>query len=569
MLTRTDRLAFLLSAASLVLPLTIAAPARGAPAESSADNAGLTLPPGFHASVFADHIGHARHVVVSADNTVYVNTWSGPYYGQEPPRKGGFLVALRDNHGGGHADFEKRFGPGVAEHSWGGTGIDIAGEWLYAEVAGRIVRWPLKSGEAIPRDRPRTLVSGLPLSGEHPMHPFVVDTQDHLFVSVGAASNACEVKLDVPQPKVLNPCTELNTRGGVWQFSASQPGQKFSSASRYATGIRNIGGLRMTSAGELWVSQHGRDSLAQNWPALYSIDEGAELPAEELLSVRAGGDYGWPICYFDGSRGALVLAPEYGGDGKKVGECAQKIAPIAFFPAHWAPNDFLIYQGHAFPAAYRSGVFVAFHGSWNRAPRPQAGYKIVFQPMLAGKVSGAALPFADGFAGTAFPDGTGYRPAGLAQGPDGALYVTDDIHGRVWRITYIGPAAASVAAAPAPVYREAADPTATTGLALAKGVTEAQLTQGARIFHGQTSGGTCSGCHGVKGVGGGMAPKLTAHRWIWSDGSLAGIEATVRAGVTQAKTASGAMPPRGGAPLTDDDVAAVAAYVWALSHPTR
>ena len=128
MLTRTDCLASFLSAAAVLIPLMIAASAWGAPAEASTDNAGLTLPPGFHATIFADHIGHARHLVVSADNTIYVNTWSGPYYGQELPRTGGFLVALRDNQGVGHADFEKRFGPGVAEHSWGGTGIDIAGE---------------------------------------------------------------------------------------------------------------------------------------------------------------------------------------------------------------------------------------------------------------------------------------------------------------------------------------------------------------------------------------------------------------------------------------------------------
>ncbi len=86
--------------------------------------------------------------------------------------------------------------------------------------------------------------------------------------------------------------------------------------------------------------------------------------------MKRGGDYGWPECYFDDyQQEKLVLAPEYGGDGgRKIGVCAEKRAPVAFFPAHWAPNDMKIYEGTQFPAAYRGGAFIAFHGSWNRAP---------------------------------------------------------------------------------------------------------------------------------------------------------------------------------------------------------
>src|SRR5439155_4530057 len=161
----------------------------------------------------------------------------------------------------------------------------------------------------------------------------------------------------------------------------------------------------------------------------------AEVPAEELFQVNNGDDFGWPYCYFDPLQKKKVLAPEYGGDGKKVGRCAQKKGDVAYFPGHWAPNGLLFYTGTALPAKYRSGAFIAFHGSWNRAPLPQAGFNVVFQPLRAGKAAGAYEVFADGFAKNLNaphnPPAVGnHRPTGLAQAPDGALYVADDALGR-------------------------------------------------------------------------------------------------------------------------------------------
>ena len=121
-----------------------------------------------------------------------------------------------------------------------------------------------------------------------------------------------------------------------------------------------------------------------------------------------------------------MLAPEYGGDGKKVGECAKKGQPAAAYPGHWAPN------GLAFA---KDGAFIAFHGSWNRSPEPQQGYNVVFQPFVDGKPKGEYQIIADGFAGARKEPGlAAHRPAGIAVGPDGALYITDDSGGRVWRV---------------------------------------------------------------------------------------------------------------------------------------
>jgi glucose/arabinose dehydrogenase len=257
---------------------------------------------------------------------------------------------------------------------------------------------------------------------------------------MGSATNACQQKDRQPGSKGADPCVELRQRGGVWRFSALKTGQRFSPAARYATGIRNSDGLAIgPHDGRLYVTQHGRDQLGENWPKLFDWKQSANLPAEELLLVEKGASYGWPYCYYDPEQKRLVLAPEYGGDGHKTDRCGDKRGPIAAFPAHWAPTALAFYSGSTFPEAYRGGAFIAFHGSWNRAPEPQQGYNVVFQPFTGGKPSGPYQVFADGFAGARKEPGLAeHRPAGLAVGPDGSLYITDDQRGRVWRVTHEG-----------------------------------------------------------------------------------------------------------------------------------
>jgi glucose/arabinose dehydrogenase len=235
--------------------------------------------------------------------------------------------------------------------------------------------------------------------GGHAAHSFALDGRGTLFVNVGSRSNSCQVADRQNASPGDAPCTELETRAGIWRYRADAQNQRFSPAERYATGIRNAVGLTVAPDGALWVAQHGRDQLFQNWPAHFTAEESAEKPAEELFRVDQGDDFGWPYCYYDRQQKRRVLAPEYGGTGTEVGRCATPEAPAATFPGHWAPMSVLFYNGRQFPAKYRQGAFVAFHGSWNRAPLPQGGYQVAFVPMRGGRAAGEFETFADGFAG--------------------------------------------------------------------------------------------------------------------------------------------------------------------------
>jgi glucose/arabinose dehydrogenase/cytochrome c5 len=549
------------------------------------DDTGLKLPAGFCATVFADGVGHARHMVVAPSGVLYVNTWSGRYYGNDTPHTGGFLVALQDKSGAGKADVIQRFGETLQSGAAGGTGIGIYKGSIYAEVNDRIVRYSLPSG-FVPNGSAETIVSGLPLGGDHPMHPFIINAEGSMYVDVASASNSCQLKNRTLKSPGANPCTELETRGGIWNYDANKTNQKFATTDRYATGIRNGEGFAIDSDGRVFVTQHGRDQLHANWPDLYKPDQEATLPAEEVLLLKAKGDYGWPECYYDPFVEKLVLAPEYGGDcGKTIGECANKIAPAAVFPAHWAPNAMVRYDKKQFPARYREGVFVAFHGSWNRAPYPQGGYNVVFQPLAGDRASGQCEIFADGFAGAVkSPARAEHRPSGLAVGPDGSLYVSDDVRGRIYRIVYHGGTdggAANVTACPSatapagnPVEVAAQPPEGThpdagaaaNRLPVPEGATPEMVALGARIYRGQVGGAACTGCHGESGEGTPLGPALTGKKWLWSDGSYAGIAKTITEGVSQPKQYRSPMPPMGGAQLTPDQVSALASYMWALSH---
>jgi glucose/arabinose dehydrogenase len=387
-------------------------------------NGGLTLPAGFCAVVVAEEVGAARHLVVSPAGDIYVAIRN------QPDAPGG-IVALRDTNGDGRADATERF----AES--GGTGIAIYNGHLYLSRDEAVVRFPLKAGQLLPAGPMEMVVSGFPQQRVHPTKTLTFDNQGGLYVNVGNPSNAC-TEPDQTKSNGLNPCTHLERGGGVWRFDANRIGQVHGKdGRRYATGLRQANAMRWhPAANALYLAQHGRAGL-NRWPEYYTDELNAENPAEELQRIDEGANHGFPYCYYDRLQRKRVLAPEYGGDGKAVGDCAKYPLPVAAFPAHWAPNDLMFYNGSQFGAKYRGGAFIAFHGSGSRAPLPQGGYNVVFQPMRDGTASGGYEVFADGFAGKAVVktrDEAAARPMGLAEGPDGSLYVADSVKGKIWRV---------------------------------------------------------------------------------------------------------------------------------------
>ena len=389
------------------------------------ENAGIRLPQGFCAIVYADTLRGARHMVVAPNGDVIVSVQG----------RGGStgVWILRDENGDGKADRQVHFASGFSSSE-----VALFDGNLYTETTSEILRFPFPNGTFAPAGKPDTVAEDLPKGGSHQVKTFAIDRAGDLFVNFGTATNSCQTPDRQKEVPGKRPCDEVEIRGGIWKFDARKLHQTPSAANHFARGIRNAVGIAMNPMdGKLWTTQHGRDGLggetegSGQWPQ--SAHYNAENPAEELLQVNQGNDFGWPYCYYAVDEHHLVLAPEYGGDGKKVGECAQKKEPVAVFPAHWAPNGLMFYTGSMFPAKYKSGAFIAFHGSWNRAPEPQAGYNVVFQPLSGEKAAGPFEVFAEGF-GPRTPGN--HRPTGLALGTDGSLFVADDAGGRIYKIVY-------------------------------------------------------------------------------------------------------------------------------------
>lgn len=402
----------------------------GQPSKNNTTNtntdAGISVPQGFNAAIIAKDLGHIRHLAVNSNGDVYLKL--------ERLMKGKGIIHLKNNNGQYTADDATSFGNYV------GTGMAIKNGYLYASSNTSVFRYKLINNEP-DMDHPETIVQGLVDQGQHNSKSITLDNAGNLYVNIGAPSNACQEQDRVTGAPGQDPCPLLEKAGGIWQFKADKLNQSYPEGTRYATGIRNVVGLDWnTATNTLFVMQHGRDAL-QDYH-LYPDSISVELPAEEMLEVKqAGANFGWPYCFYNQVEGKKVLNPEYGGDGKKVGRCSDVPPPVVAFPGHMAPNGLLFYTGNQFPARYKNGAFIAFHGSWNRAPLEQKGFFVVFVPFQNGKPSGNWEVFASGFAGKEHisqPNQAVHRPCGLAQGPDGALYVTDDVKGYVWKINYSG-----------------------------------------------------------------------------------------------------------------------------------
>ena len=395
------------------------------------DNAGLKLPSGFCATLFADSVSGARQMDVAPNGDLIVGT--NVVARPNMPRMPGGIIVLRDRDGDGKAETRgAKFGDSST------TTVKLVGNNLYADIAFAIVRYQLTGGALAPSGAPDTIVGGLPADRAHRAKTFAAHN-GQLYVNHGSPTNSCQEKDRAPGSKGLDPCPDLATRAGIWRYDMNKKGQTLASGEHFSTGTRNIVALAFQpGSNNLYAVQHCRDQLSNNWPALFTDTMSAEKPAEEMFQINRGDDFGWPYCYFDPQLKQKVLAPEYGGDGKTVGRCADKKGNVGFFPGHWAPNSLLFYTGNALPAKYRNGAFIVFHGSWNRAPLPQQGFKVVFQPMTNGRASGDFEVIVDGFKVDGQDTPLGGRPMALAQGKDGELYLSDDQKGRIFRISYTG-----------------------------------------------------------------------------------------------------------------------------------
>jgi glucose/arabinose dehydrogenase len=377
-------------------------------------------------------VGRARHLTVAPNGDLIVAIGRN----QQAQIDGGVLV-LRDANGDGAAETRQRFSSGT------GNDVALRGGYLYYAVNDAILRFPWGDGALEPAGPGDTVVKGLPAVRNHQAKSIAFGAGNALYVNIGSPSNSCQQMDRTVNSPGKDPCDELDTRGGIWRFDATRMGQTQADGARFATGMRNSVAIAIRPQdGQLYAGVHGRDMLFQNWGALgFDETESAEKPAEEFVRVRQGDDYGWPYCFYDPELKRKVLSPEYGGDGQKQDRCVEKTTPLIGFPGHWAPNGLLFYQGNQFPARYRGGAFIAFHGSWNRAPLPQGGYNVTFVPFSGNDPSGEWAVFADGFKGASViqqPNEAVHRPVGLAEGPDGSLYVSDDTGGRIYRILYRG-----------------------------------------------------------------------------------------------------------------------------------
>jgi glucose/arabinose dehydrogenase len=383
------------------------------PKADTAVRAGLVVPKGFKATIAAEGFAGARHIVVTKQGALYVKL--------SRLKDGKGIFYLKDTNGDGVFDVQTGFG------NYPGTGIYIKNDYLYASSNDEVFRYKLNAqSEVINPDQPEKIVTGLVNHNRDNSKSIAVDDNLNLYVNVGSYNNACVI--DEKTKQAPDPCPLLDSVGGIWQFKANRQNQTMSVATRYATGFKNTVALdwnRKTKS--LFIIQHGRDGL-DAFPQYFTKEQATLLPAEGMYEVKKGSNGGWPYTYYDHKKRKVMQAPEYGGDGKKIATVKAQ-APVIAFPAHLAPNGLLFYNGSGFPAKYKNGAFVAFHGN---SAELKKGFMVAFVPFNSAKPAGNWEVFADNFTSPNNP----HRPCGLAEAPDGSIYITDDTKGTIYRIAY-------------------------------------------------------------------------------------------------------------------------------------
>jgi len=399
--------------------------------QADADNGGLFLPDGFGALVVVDSLGLTRHLAVNDNGDIYVKMRivdgdSGN-------------IALRDTTHDGKADIIQRFGDYPNDGSFA-TEMRIHNGYLYFSSEQVVYRQKLTPTKLIPDGKLEIVMTDHHPIQWHNAKSLAFDGRGGMYVTFSAPTNICEVWVPNVGYSTPYPCPQLTDQAGIWKFDENKLNQSQSDGRRFATGLRSVVAMAWNKAdNSLYALQHGRDYLNKNAPQYYTPWQNAVLPAEEFLKIQDGENFGWPYSYYDPFKHKRLIAPEYGGDGRK--EVNDFVDPIMALPAHWAPNDLLFYQGNQFPSRYKNGAFIAFHGSTNRTPYPQGGYIVAFIPFENRRPTDKWEVFADGFAGIdtiASMMDAKYRPMGLSEGPDGSLYVSESKKGKIWRIVFKG-----------------------------------------------------------------------------------------------------------------------------------
>jgi glucose/arabinose dehydrogenase/mono/diheme cytochrome c family protein len=538
--------------------------ARPLPAGDST-NGGLILPGGFEALVVVDSIGRARHLAVNSNGDIYVKL----VYNEALHGHGG-TVALRDETGDGKADVIAYFG---AYKDEGGlpAGMSIHDGYLYTSTVRYVIRNKLIPGQLLPDPKTDTLFIDEDSALMHHWHsqkPLAFDNDGHMYIPFGAPDDAGQDILTagpagMPGGKGLDPSPDLEWHAGIWQFDAGKRDQTQKDGIKYATGIRSVLGIAWNPAdNSLYAVMNGMDNFHTRYPAIYSPWQAAMLPGEPLLKVTKGSDFGWPYAYYDQLQGKNVLQPGYGGDGKTVGRAARFDKPLMAFPGHWAPMDLLFYQGNQFPERYKKGAFVAFHGSTDRSPYPQAGYIVCFVPFENGKPTGKWEVFADGFTGVDTVVNTSdavYRPMGLAEGPDGSLYICESNKGRIWRVMFKGDAGRFGAGELAKMEARESRTYIKTPDSIKDNMGKGGEMEGHILY-----GSYCVSCHQRNGKGDNSRyPPLVGSDWVAGDRDrlirvlLNGLQGEIK---VNGKTFNGVMPAHG-AFLDDHAIASILTYV--------
>jgi len=350
------------------------------PGGVAAQQVQLKVPPGFHVDVFAADLDGVRLMVLDPAGTLLVSV---------PSR--GRVLALPDRNGDGKADATHL----VMDRLHQPHGLAFKDGALYIAETGRVLRFEYDPA-TMKAAQGRVAVPKLPAEGNHWTRTVVFGPDGRMYVSVGSSCNACRES----DPR----------RAAVLRYQADGSGEQL-----FATGLRNAVGLAFhPGTGVLWATVNERD-----W-------RGADVPPDYVTEVKEGAHYGWPDCMTMGGK----AVPDRSVN--RVARCEGVTPPTVEIQAHSAPIGLAFYTATQFPAEYRGSLFVAYRGSWNRIV--PTGYKVVRIRFQDGKPAGVE-DFATGWLEGASAWG---RPADVLVGRDGALYVSDQGAGRIYRISYRG-----------------------------------------------------------------------------------------------------------------------------------